>query len=388
LDDLLMGGGRLPLRYLRARHGGLPTLTAGGGGAGPLEGLHALGLIFHDRTTGDVFIPTDIIPLLPPLAQSAPPTVAPAQGADEPAFIAARDLACLLALLQAGDVQPLHGRWLPPNFLAAWGERCAMPPATPNARSEMQTGRRFLHYLAEAAGLVGLYGPYLTPTPAAWAWLNAAPADRLNALWQTFLASDSALWRIYRLPGHDLTPHPDKLIAAVIQALPGHDPADPVAFAAALLARQPALRDLLPANQLDADADLIAAIVELLKGPLVWMGALRQIEMIDRDRDRDRETLYLSSLSLSITAWGAHWLGMSPAPEIPLPPRFALASDIPNQKLTFTLAGGLPDPAHVICFETCAEVEARRASPLLHGYITPASFVCCQHAKSAPKTPK
>ena len=49
LDDLLMGGGRLPLRYLRARHGGLPPLTAGGGGAGPLEGLRALGLIFHDR---------------------------------------------------------------------------------------------------------------------------------------------------------------------------------------------------------------------------------------------------------------------------------------------------------------------------------------------------
>lgn len=169
---------------------------------------------------------------------------------------AAHDLACLLALLQRQDVRPRHGRWLTARPLADWGECCAWPPAAPEARGELQTGRRrFLHYLAEAAGLVGLVGPYLTPTPAAWLWLGAAPAERLSALWQAFLAPDAALWRTYRLPGHDVIPGIGRLLAALAQALAELDPADPALFAGLLARRRPELHDLAPATLLDADEE-------------------------------------------------------------------------------------------------------------------------------------
>jgi hypothetical protein len=62
----------------------------------------------------------------------------------------------LLALLQQPGVQPRYGRWLPPRLLATWGQHSLVSPASPHARGELQTGRRrFLHYLAENAGLVG-----------------------------------------------------------------------------------------------------------------------------------------------------------------------------------------------------------------------------------------
>lgn len=64
-----------------------------------------------------------------------------------------RDMAVLLALLHREEPVPLHNRWLPFRLLVAWGRLCSLPPATAQARSELQTGRRrFLHYLAVRAG--------------------------------------------------------------------------------------------------------------------------------------------------------------------------------------------------------------------------------------------
>jgi len=404
LNDLLAGGGRLPLRYMRPRHGDLRStgkvLQRDNASLSPLESLRRQGIIFYDRATHDVFVPTDIIPHLPMPAQPARPGPPAAAGDYEPAMVATHDLACLLALLQVNAVRPLHARWLPPRLLAEWGRRCARPPASPQARGELRTGRRrFLHYLAEAAGLLGLAGPFLTPTPAAWAWLDSSPDERLNALWRACVTPDPAVWRAYRLPGHNLTPHPDKLIAAVVQALPTLDPSDPLAFAAALLARQPALRDLLPANFFYADAELTAAIADLLTGPLVWLGGVRmedwkdgrledwktgrmvgwlesnppnppihqptsspvyqptnpsnyQSTSLPTFQSSNHPTLQPSNPVLHLTAWGAAWLGLAPPPEVPPAPRFALTSVNPHDErqgaLIFSLSSALPDPAHLM----------------------------------------
>jgi hypothetical protein len=127
LGQVLAAGGRVPGRYLPHA---------------PLAALRHLGLVFYERATQDVFVPQELMPLLPAPDHAPSPLPAPEERSYELALVAAHDLACLLALLQREDVRPLHGRWLPPRILAAWGELCAWPPASPDVRSELQTGRR------------------------------------------------------------------------------------------------------------------------------------------------------------------------------------------------------------------------------------------------------
>ncbi len=186
LEELLLTKGRLHRRHLTRRHGDLRPYRPWQVDAprrpwanpiSPTERLWYLGLIFVERETDDVVIPTDLIPHLPvpqvPIPSPASPTPDPA-----PANLACHDLAYLLALLQRDDIYPLHGRWLPPRFLAVWGQHCLMPPLLAKAGSELQTGRRlFLHYLAQSAGLLRPGDFYLKPTPAAWLWLKAAHKD-------------------------------------------------------------------------------------------------------------------------------------------------------------------------------------------------------------------
>jgi len=361
LDDLAIAGGRLPRYHVARRHGDLrpyrpwqPTAPSQPWQKpiSPTERLYFLGLMFWDRPTGDLVIPDDVLPLLPPPAHPPPP--APASAPLEPALAAAHDLALLLALLEVDDVRPRHGRWLTPRLLSAWGERAAIPPAHPHAQGEQRTGRRrFLHYLAEAAGLVALAGLCLKPTPAAWHWLEADAPSRLNGLWQAMASPTTARWRAYRLPGHAHLHHPAVLVEATLRALPGHDPRDPTAFAAALLARDPAPYTDLQSRPLNAEELLAEAVVDLLSGPLVWLGALAPDE----------------AGRLSLTAWGAAWLGMCEPPAVPPPPPFALGPG-----LTFTPPGGYPDPLALATLETCAE-----RAPDERYQVTPGSFVGALH---------
>jgi hypothetical protein len=351
LGQVLAAGGRLPGRYLPQA---------------PLAALRHLGLVFYERATEDVFVPQELIPLLPAPEHAPPPLPAPEERSYELALVAAHDLACLLALLQREDVRPLHGCWLPPRLLATWGEMCAWPPAAPHVRSELQAGRRrFLHYLAEVAGLLGRAGPYLTPTPAAWLWLASPPAGRLNKLWHACVlpgdrhpAPDSQrdrIWRAYRLPGHGLLPAPTRLATTVAHAMRDLDPAHPAAFAEALLARQPELRDLLPANLFEPHAALATTIVQLLAGPFVWLGALSDRRGKGAGEQHRPGT---GESRLELTAWGAAWLGLAPAPEVPPPPRFGVTSEAASDSaagepgaLIFTLRQGMPDPAHLMVME-------------------------------------
>lgn len=165
LDDLLLAGGRLPRRHLVRRHGDLRPYRPWRKDSprrpweqplSPTERLWYLGLIFLDRRSNELFIPTELQAHLPvPVPPSPAPPSPRSPTMPAPADLTCHDLAGLLALLQRDEIVPLHGRWLPPRFLAAWGRCCRVRPATPQARSELQTARRrFLHYLAEAGGWV------------------------------------------------------------------------------------------------------------------------------------------------------------------------------------------------------------------------------------------
>jgi hypothetical protein len=367
LGDLAAVGGRLPRYHVARRHGDVRPYRPWRPEAperpweapqSPTERLYYLGLIFWDRDTDDLAAPSDLLPLLP--APSHPPPPCPASASEAPgaASIAMHDVALLLALLEARDVRPLHGRWLPPRLLAAWGRRCAAPPRHIEARGERQTGRRrFLHYLAKAAGLIAPVGELLKPTPAGWQWLQAGPAARLRALWEAFAAPQAERWRAYRLPGYRSLGHPAILVEAVLETLPIHDPADPQSFAAALLAWDPALRNDLHDQPLNADELLTEIIVRLLTGPLTWLGVLTGGE----------------GGRLAITPWGAARLGLGEEPV--LAPPLPLERDV---DLAFALPAGLPDPLALATLETCAEgLEGGRYR------VTPVSLAGALHRGQA-----
>jgi hypothetical protein len=165
LQDLLLADGPLPRRHLTRQYGTLPPYRPWRSEAparpweapvSPLERLWYLGLIFLDPASDALVIPAEIRSLLPP--PTLPPPPQPGWPGDPtPVDAVCHDLASLLGLLQRNEMTPLHHRWLPPRLLARWGQACVVPPVSPQAGSELQTGRRrFLHYLAENAGwLVG-----------------------------------------------------------------------------------------------------------------------------------------------------------------------------------------------------------------------------------------
>jgi len=332
LESLVAVGGRMPFRSAR---------TVAGGDPAPLERLRCLGILFYDRPTGDLFVPDDLIPhLLAPPALPAP-SVPLADPGPAPADLLCHDLALFLALLQREEVRPLPGGWLPPGFLAAWGEGCAVPPASPDARSEKRTGRRrFLHYLAEAAGFVGPVGPFLKPTPAAGLWLKGSRADRLQRLWEVWTAPDPDRWRAFHLPGSGWLARPAELVAVIHEELREMAPSDLDGFARALVARHPRLYDLVTDGGSHAYDLLREAVVQLLTGPLVWLGVLR-------GGDGAMEGGY------GLSSVGAAWLAGSPLSELPSPSfaRFAVALDRQpdplKSRLVLTLRTGVPEPAHL-----------------------------------------
>jgi hypothetical protein len=276
-------------------------------------------------------------------------------------MLAHHDLAQLLALLDAAPARLLRGRWLSPRLLRQWGERCRVAPRNAAARSELQTGRRrFLHYLAEAAGLAALAGPLLKPTPAGWTWLGTDPLARFGTLWEALAGPSDETRRSYRLPGHALLHAPPLLIEAILRAL-RRDVAGaldgtlaerslgtPETFAGRLLARDPGPRNNLRRKMAAPDEALAEAIVALVEGPLHWLGAVGSGPGGD----------------LRLTAWGAHWLH----PRAPAPTAAPSAPFTLEPELVFAPPEGLPDLLALAALSACAErreenrFQATRAS--------------------------
>ncbi len=414
LVDLQLAGGRVARRHLAAAYGRLrpageiiralrqqartpetaaqPAQTA----FSPLEEVTLLGLVFLQPAADDLFIPVDMLPLLPAPPALPPPTPARQARPIAPADLVCHDLAYLFGLLQRDDVAPRHGRWLPPNLLLAWGRGCLGPIVHPQARGELQTGRRrFLHYLAENAGWLNVqlamnnthralreqtgkksdhaprstpHAPRspLTPTPAAWLWLDASPQERRQALWQSWLSPDPARWRAFRLPGSTWLSRPEALLVVIHNYLPRLDPADPAQFARLLLARQPELLDLLPANLLEPVELLAETIIQLLTGPLVWLGVLWNDELRMRNACPERSRRDEDAASaLTLTRQGLAWLTGQTDPADPLPPpaKFSITTDFQpdpfESTLTLTLGDGLPDPPDLVVALEVTEAEQR-----------------------------
>jgi hypothetical protein len=222
-----------------------------------------------------------------------------------------RDIGALLALLHAQDVVPLHGRWLSPRSLDAWRSRCVHPEPTEAPRSELHTQRlRSLHFLAEAAGLVGLAGRYLKPTPRGWTWLAADHTMRFTVLWEAW-HQNPALWARYRMPGHACSFILDVLLALIPQlALAAKDVSsrlrptwlDLESFLAAAQQATPSI----PAEWLDWTAEYRAkAMVEFIT---VFLSALGVVE-----------TAAEAGPSFRVTSLGAWLLGASEEPLWPEP---------------------------------------------------------------------
>jgi len=400
LADLQQAGGQVPARYLRQQYGQLRPMShlvqqyrqlpapVDLAAFAPLEQLCLVGLTFLARTTDELFIPLEVRAYLKDepagrmndesginspdpsfiLHRSSFPLL------PSPADLLCHDLTCLLALLQRDDVLPLHQRWLPPAFLKRWGQLCLAPPLFPHARSELQTERRrFLHYLAESAGFVSSpwslvisqtqdksqrtndkgQGTVLKPTPAAWLWLQSPYAQRLQSLWQTWTKPDPEQWRLFRLPGHDWLTDPAPLLARLHPALLELEPADPARFAEILLKRQPDLRELVPISFLEPLELLKETIVQLLTGPLVWLGALND-QLIMRNEQLSLSPSPTTALKtgLQLTAHGLAWLNDTPLPDPPPAAKFAVSADIQadplQSRLILTPGPGLPDPADLM----------------------------------------
>lgn len=341
LADLVAAGGRLPRYHLARRYGDFREFRPWDAAsptrpwehpASPVEHLYFLGLIFWDPESCDLLIPAEMLTRYP--APLPPPQGSLAPAAPLPVL---HDLAQLLAMLAAEPPCLLHGRWLPPAFLREWGARCCQPPAHPALSGELRAPRRrLLHYLAVAAGLVGAAGPALVLTPAGWEWLAAAPAAQLQALWPAFAMPDSKQWADFRLPAYRLG-ITTTLHAALVRELTHsatHSAAlgSAEALAARLLAHDPAPRSALGAHAWEPEVQITEALVALLKGPLLTLGAITA-----------------EASELHLTAWGAYLLEGGPVPQLAPPPPFTLGVDF-----DFTPPGTVCDPLALVTLATCA----------------------------------
>lgn len=214
-----------------------------------------------------VVLPDEVTALLPPLppiepAEKPPLRVGGKDSGVESAEIVCIDLAVLVGTLLHHDVHPLHGRWLPPSMFRSVNACLHMPENLDGIRSELKTSRlRFLHYLAEAAGLVAVQAGILKPTVQAWRWLDLPPDERWQALRDAMnadLKGRIRLWDRYRFPSVDTQTW--TILADHLQRLtPG--------YAYKRKAFIDRLRLYLPTVD-----DINAHISPLLDGPLTWLG--------------------------------------------------------------------------------------------------------------------
>jgi hypothetical protein len=233
------------------------------------EKLWHLGFIEIIKGRPDqVTLPDEVLALLPPLLRIEPVAHLGASLLQSPAEMLCIDVAMLLGTLLYQDMRPLHGRWLPSSALRIVNERQRLRENLEGVRSELRTGRlRFLHYLAEAAGLVAVQAGILKPTVQAWRWLDLPPDERWQRLSHALTADLKArdrLWDRYRLPSVD---------GQTWQTLIDHLPQLTAGCAYAQESLFSVMQPHLPT------VDLNTLVPPLLEGPLTWLG----IVSVERD---------------------------------------------------------------------------------------------------------
>ncbi len=177
----------------------------------PTERLYYLGLLFKGFAEygGDLvefyFIPTDVLPLLPPpKAQAQPafqPTEKPAQTWASQGT-ASLDICTLLAMMQNQAVRYVRGRGLGAKDMEAWLRRWTFLPPEPFPFADYLRARsHFLLRLSSRLRLVRRKGRLLKPrADTAREWLNASREARLRQMWAAW--RDDAGWdELRRIPG-------------------------------------------------------------------------------------------------------------------------------------------------------------------------------------------
>lgn len=274
------------------------------------------------------------------------------------------DTFTFLSFLNRRDYTVTHGRWLPPRALKALNEFLDPPDDLGAVRSELQANRiPFLHYLAERAGLVGLMGECLKPTPLTHEWLAASADHRIRSLWEAWVErsdANRALWRRYRLPVLREDEDPLDRFHALLDGLSVCPPGplgEPGDVLDVLARRHPALlrpqatyatwTALGGEEQKAFEADARQVLTKLLAGPLLWFGVLEEA-----DESVDDHLVFTSLGAALLGREDGDWpVDPEPAPlkveplldyddergavilhvptELPLPDRFALEAIVP-----------------------------------------------------------
>lgn len=245
----------------------------------PAERLWFLGFIHIYKGEQDhqrrVTLPAEVLALLPPLPRPrAKPQRLP-HGAASPDQLLI-DVAALVGTLSGRTVKPRWHRWLPPHALKAINARLSLPEHVAGVRSELHTDRlRFVHYLAEVAGLIDLQNGRVMPTPAAWRWLDLPAPERWRWLWEALsrdLEGDQPLWVTYRF-----APISPQVWAALTDQLRRLVPARTYTIRSLGEALKPYVLDgphpqPFSLREKGEDGALLAAVPEVLRGPLAWAG--------------------------------------------------------------------------------------------------------------------
>jgi len=230
----------------------------------PAERLWFLGFIHIYKGEQDhqrrVTIPAEVWALLPPLPRPrAKPQRLPRPSTSPDRLLV--DVAALIGTLSGQQVRPRWHRWLPPYALKAINARLSISERVAQVRSELQTGRlRFVHYLAEVAGLVDLRNGAILPTSAVWMWLDLPAPERWRWLWEALsrdLEANQPLWVTYRF-----APISPQVWEALIGQLGRLVPE-----------RTTTIRSLAEAlRPYVLDDPTLESVREVLRGPLAWMG--------------------------------------------------------------------------------------------------------------------
>lgn len=226
--------------------------------------LWYLGLIFETKVDRDgsnyITIPFELAEILT-IKNPTPPPHFTSSNWGSPTITL--DITHLLTYLQWHSVKPLHYRWLSPkHYRAINASFYHMDINATEARSELQTTYfRFVHYLAEAAEMVGITMGYLKPTIFAWEWLGASEPDRHRTLFTSWIKNPE-LWQLYRQPGH--ADFAQVVIDVLSQNAEAHWDQDS-------LLRMIKARSIAE-GAIEHIDDFSAEVTALLTGPIMWSG--------------------------------------------------------------------------------------------------------------------
>ncbi len=287
----------------------------------PTEELFYQGWIFPlkvgSRSLRVFVLPMDYHPFL---AENLKPATLPAAPVETAAPPLLKHLFVFLSFLQRSESVPLHERWLPSAALDELGRFFSLrsgtaPDSSPLPRSELQAPYlTFLHYLAESAGLIGLFSGRLKPTSAAWDWVTVDPFHQLQSLWSAWSAESPENRERRRRFRQPPAREPDPLgrTAQLHTFLADQTPGAIWTSAIWTTQAPELLRPLAPYRiwaDLDSEARAEYSLVmqeklsQVLSGPLSWLGVVAPLEA-----------------SWILTPTGAALLGRPDGIALPVPP--------------------------------------------------------------------